>query len=207
MPVLPVFAESACSRAEWTAERRSARVMVDYGGAVVAAVKAMLTARGGDPSGLAAAAHRGASRTLPDKVAALRTWLSDARAETALSDWNEEDSIGLPPYDAAWSKTPLRATSLPTAWSTSWRAFHDKWVQPELDRKRLEVAVGANKRSRSAAGSSGDVMLDLAELEPLEELEALRNEPVHVNGDLVVHGLGHFDGIRTAGADIAEVRL
>lgn len=176
--------------------------MADYGGAVVAAVKAMLAARGGESSGLAAASHRGTTRKLPDKVAALRVWLRDERAESALSEWNEDDGIGLPAYHPDWSHTPLRLTTLPIAWSASWRSFHDKWVQPELDLQRLAGVLGA-KRSRNTS-ESGNTSLDLANLETLEELQA-RNNDVRISGDLIVEGLGHFAGIRTAGADFAEV--
>ena len=177
--------------------------MADYGGAVVGAVKAMLLARGASTSGLAAASQRGPSRKLPDKVAALREWLRAGEC-SLLAEWDEESSIGLPAYDQQWSNTPLRLTQLPIAWSASWLSFHEKWVKPELDRQRVEAVILGPKRSRSEGGSTSAV--DLADLEELDELTAGK-DTMHIKGDLFVEGLGHFAGIRTTGADNAEVRL
>ena len=161
---------------------------VDYARAVVDAVKQQLIHCGADADGTATASRSGHDLSLAGKVTAMRSFLATRHSALGLQEWDASKQIGLPSYEKAWGslKRALKACS------PEWRAFHQRWVLPQIELQR-----SGSKRQRKEAVP--DELLDA------DFLDSLFSDGVTIEGVQLFDGKVRCKSVETAGADGAEL--
>ena len=171
---------------------------VDYGAAVLDAVKQQLEYLEASTDGIDAASRKGEDRTLCGKVKAVQEYLRNGHSSLNLHAWDTSEKIGLPPYEKSWGSY----RTADTKWSPEWQEFHDKWVLPQV--------ISRRQRTTSIKRKAGENNAELEDLLDECDLPALLRSNDGVGG-VTIQGVQLVDGtvrcksVETAGADGAEL--